>query len=253
LIVQLIVRPSYASRLVEKIPRAADIVTFRFERPAGHRYQAGQWFVVTFPGPAEPYSHHFSYSSSPTEPWLEFTTRVRASEFKRALDALPLGAEVEIEGPYGTFTLGEDLERVAFVAGGIGITCVRSILRWLVDNQNSSSAASAASRVADSRQIVLLFANRSEDGIAFRDELEKMEGILTGFRVVHVLSRAGDAWPGYRGHIDRQLVSSELPDAERWTYYVSGPPSFGASTREQLTSLGASPGSIKVEAFEGYE
>lgn len=236
---------THSSRLIAKIPRVADIVSFRLERPSGYEYRAGQWFVITFPGPREPYYHHFSYSNSPLEPELEFTTRLRGSEFKNALDALPLDAEVELDGPYGAFILPDDFEQVAFIAGGIGVTCVRSILRGLADGQGASGGVP--------RPIVLLFANHSEDSIPFRDELEQLETGLPGLRVIHVISRPGKDWQGYRGHIDEEVLSRELPRPARWVYYVSGPPSFVSSMEEQLIAWGIEPESIKTEEFEGYE
>lgn len=220
-------------------------MSFRFERPPGYEYRAGQWFVITFPGPLEPYVHHFSHSTSPPEPELEFTTRMRGSEFKNALDALPLGAEVELEGPYGSFTLPDDLEQVAFIAGGIGITCVRSILRWLSDGQRDSGGAP--------QSILLLFANRSEDSIPFRAELEQLEKRLTGFRAVHVISQPGKDWQGHRGHINRKMLDHELPWPTSWAYYLSGPPPFVRSMQEELIAGGIESGSIKAEGFEGYE
>lgn len=57
-----------------------DIVSFRFERPKSYEYRAGQWFIVTFSGPTETYTHHFSHSNSPLEPELEFATRLRTHE-----------------------------------------------------------------------------------------------------------------------------------------------------------------------------
>jgi ferredoxin-NADP reductase len=243
----IIAHQSYSTRLVEKIPRVADIVSFRFEKPRGHEYRAGQWFVVTFPGPTGPYEHHFSYSSSPTEPFLELTTRLRGSEFKNALDALPLGSGVEVEGPYGTFTLQEGLGRMAFIVGGIGITCVRSILRSLADTSGLSEAD------LPSREIVLVSANRSQAAIPFREELERFAAIVPGLRVVHVLSHADAGWAGYHGHVDREILSRELPEAESWAYYLSGPPSFCGSMRELLLELRIGPESVKVEQFEGYE
>ena len=220
-------------------------MSFRFERPKSYEYRAGQWFVVTFSGPKEPYTHHFSHSNSPLKPELEFTTRLRGSEFKNALEALPLGAQVELEGSYGAFTLPDDLEQVVFIAGGIGITCVRSILRWLAERPTAPGDTL--------RSIVLLFANRSEDSIPFREELEQLEARLRGLRVVHVISQPGGNWQGYRGHIDREVLNRELSHPQRWTYYVSGPPTFGHSMQEQLIAWGADSGSIKVELFEGYE
>ena len=152
---------------------------------------------------------------------------------------------MELEGPSGDFTLPDDLEQVAFIAGGIGITCVRSILLWLADRPGPSGGAP--------RSIVLLFANRSEDSIPFRDELKQLETRLPGLRVVHVISEPGGDWQGYRGHIDRALLARELPQPPSWTYYVSGPPTFGHSMKEQLTAWGVDSGSIKVELFDGYE
>jgi ferredoxin-NADP reductase len=240
-----IIQRAHPSRLIEKIPRVADIASFRLERPRKYEYRAGQWFVITFPGPLEPYTHHFSHSNSPLEPELEFTTRLRGSEFKNALDALPLNTEVELEGPYGTFTLPDGLEQVAFIAGGIGITCVRSILRGLADRQDASEGFP--------RSIVLLFANRSEDSVPFRDELEHLEARLPGLRVIHVISQPGKNWYGYQGHVDTKVLDRELQEPQRWTYYLSGPPTFGQSMQEQLMLWGVDPESIKVERFEGYE
>jgi ferredoxin-NADP reductase len=245
-------QPSLRSRLIGKIPRVADIVTFQLERPPEYEYQAGQWFVVAFPGPVEPWVHHFSHSNSPAEPFLEFTTRLRGSEFKNALDALPVGAEVEVEGPYGTFTLGDDPGRVAFITGGIGITCVRSILRWLAGYTGSSRVA-LPSGPAMPRQIVVIDANRSEENIPFREEFAEIEAALPALRMVHVLSRPGAGWPGYRGHIDEHVLARELPEPQLWSYYLSGPPSLGQSMRELLLGWGIRSDAIKVERFDGYE
>ena len=152
---------------------------------------------------------------------------------------------MELEGPSGDFTLPDGLEQVAFIAGGIGITCVRSILLWLADGKAGSAGAP--------RSIVLIFANRSEDSIPFRDELKQLETRLPALRVVHVISEPGGDWQGYRGHIDRALLARELPQPPSWTYYVSGPPTFSQSMQEPLTASGVESGSIKVESFEGYE
>lgn len=231
-------------------------MTFQFERPHEYQFEAGQWFVITFPGPGEHWVHHFSHSSSPTEPFLEFTTRLRGSEFKNALDALAVGAEVEVEGPYGTFTLGEDPGPVAFISGGIGITCVRSILRWLAGCQegrmNGAPSAQALPEQMPSR-IALIYANRSEESIPFREELREIEKTLPTLRVVHVLSNPGLDWPGHRGHVDEDILAQELREPHLWNYYVSGPPSLGRSMVELLLEWGVRSEAIKLERFEGYE
>jgi len=251
---------AYGSKLVEKVPRVADIVSFRFKRPEAYRFQAGQWFVITFPSPdpEEPWEHHFSHSDSPTEPLLEFTTRLRGSDFKNALDALPTGAPVQLEGPYGAFTMPADVERAAFVAGGIGITCVRSILRWVCDTCTPEAARvegtlGLASRADLAlREIVLFFANRSEDAIPFAEELTEFTARIPGFRIVHVISQPGEGWQGYRGRLDQAMLAAELPDPEVWHYFVSGPPSFDLAMQDMLVKWGIEPPRIRMERFEGY-
>ena len=261
----------YTSRLIAKIPRVADIVSFRFERPKGYRFKAGQWFVITFPGPspAEPWEHHFSHSDSPADPWMELTTRMRGSDFKNALDGLPLDSEVQLEGPYGAFVMPADVERAAFLAGGIGVTCVRSILRWAAAVRAESAAEVAAGAVAQApgrgagtgappraalalREIVLFFANHSEDAIPFKAELEKLAHSLPGLRVVHVLSRPGENWQGYRGHLDKYVLSRELAEPGTWRYFVSGPPAFDQGMQEMLLGWGIEAERLNLERFEGY-
>jgi ferredoxin-NADP reductase len=183
---------AFGTKLLEKLPRVADIVSFRFKRPEAYTFQPGQWFVVTFPSsdPQEPWEHHFSHSDAPSEPWLEFTTRMRGSDFKNALDALPVGSPVQLEGPFGTFVLPPDAERVAFLAGGIGITCVRSILRWLCDTCGTNAVPADPPRTPP-QEIVLFFANHSEYLIPFKEELDEIARDLPELRLVHVISQPG--------------------------------------------------------------
>ena len=251
---------AYSSKLIEKIPRVGDIVSFRFKRPESYRFRAGQWFVVAFPSadPGEPWEHHFSHSDAPSDPWLEFTTRLRGSDFKNALDALPIGASVQLEGPYGAFVLPPDVERAAFLAGGIGVTCVRSILRWVAAMRAGAEAAAGTTPGARAeappapREIVLFFANHSEDAIPFADELEALAGTLPGFRVVHVLSQPGNEWQGYRGHLDQNVLARELTGPADWHYFVSGPPAFDKAMQEVLLAWGIDAGRIEEERFDGY-
>jgi ferredoxin-NADP reductase len=251
---------AYESRLIAKVPRVADIVSFRFEPPEAYRFQAGQWFVITFagPDPAEPWEHHFSHSDAPSAPWLEFTTRLRDSDFKKALSELPLGSSVQLEGPYGAFVMPGDVERAAFIAGGIGITCVRSILRWAAHlrtpagGQGAEAGGGGDRPVLSLREIVLLFANRSEDAIPFQAELDELAKALPGMRVVHVLSQPGEGWQGYRGHLNGEILAAELPEPTSWRYFVSGPPSFDLAMQDLLLRWGIDAASIKMERFEGY-
>jgi len=235
------VQTIFQTRLVRKIPQVADIVSFQFERPAGYDYQAGQWMVVTLPDSR--LTHHFTQSSSPSEPFLEITTRLRSSEFKNALAGLPMGASIEAEGPFGSFFLPPSPGKVAFLTGGIGITAPRSILRHLVD----TAAAYGPDRVA------LLFGNHSDQFIPFEAELQEMAAALPQLQVVHVISQPSPNWRGRKGHIDGALLEEELGDLGSWKYYLSGPPSLVTSLVQVLVDQGVGEQAIRSERYQGYE
>jgi ferredoxin-NADP reductase len=168
-----------------------------------------------------------------------------------ALRELEAGAEVEIEAPFGSFVLEPGSDPVAFLAGGIGITCVRSILKACVD-ELADPATPARPASPRPRPITLIFANRSEDGIPFREELSEMESKLPSFKAVHVLSRAGEQWTGHRGHINADILERELPRSPRRTYYVSGPPAFVTTMQDILVARNVGPDHITAERFDGY-
>ena len=68
-----------------------------------------------------------------------------------------------------------------------------------------------------------------------------------------MLSRPGESWGGYHGHISADILERELPGAGRWTHYASGPPGFVGAMRELLLNWGVDAGSVKFERFDGYE
>lgn len=230
---------TFSTRLADRIPRAPGVKTFRFDRVRQYEFEAGQWFVLTIPFGDGYLTKHFTHSSSPTEGYLDFTTRLTGSEYKNALDDLPIGTEVEIEGPFGSFTLREDAQRVAFLTGGIGITPVRSILRYLADG-------------GPDIEVALLYGNKDQESIAFRLELEAFEGQLPALKVAHVLTDPLPGWEGHRGYIRDDILEAELGDGAGWTYYLSGPPAMVAALKQVLSDRGVDRRRIVMENFEGY-
>lgn len=233
----------FATTLTATRPLTPGIRGFRFVRPVTYEFTAGQWFVITIPSEDGPLTKHFTHSSSPTEPFLEFTTRLTGSQFKNALEALPVGAEVQMEGPFGTFVLRDGVVRIAFLTGGIGVTPVRSILRYLADGGAGDSPVP---------EIAVFLGNLSEDTITFKDDLESMAASLTGARVVNVLSAPSEGWDGHRGYITADIIRQELADPSSWTYYVSGPPPMVEAMRSALGAFDIPRKQMVLENFEGY-
>src|SRR3712207_4674062 len=131
----------------------------------GVEFRPGQYFWVELLDP--PYvddkgaRRHISVVTSPTERGvLGLATRLRDTAFKRSLAELPVGAEVDVEPPKGKFVLPEDTSRpYVFLAGGIGITVFRSMLRYIDDGDLPYD-------------VTLVYSNRNRAETAFLDELE---------------------------------------------------------------------------------
>ena len=131
-------------KLLAKVEVAEGTTTFHFEKPDGFHYKAGQFADYTLQDPPETdeegNTRGFTLSSAPFEPHLAATTRLRDSAFKRVLKNAPIGTEVALDAPYGSFTLHNDVARPAvFLTGGIGITPASSVA------PNTSAAICATS------------------------------------------------------------------------------------------------------------
>lgn len=235
---------TFTGTLLEKIPHGADTASFRFSRPAGYEFVPGQHFAITVPSPDGPLEHRFSHADSPAEDHLELTTRLTGSAFKNALDALPLGGEATFTGPYGRFVFQFQTPRIAFLTGGVGITPVRSMLRYLADT-------GAAGRIAG-QELVLFYGSMTESGILYKDDLKEMARTVPGLRLVHVITQPKKTWKGYHGFITADIVRAELGEPQDWTYYVVGPPPMIVAMDKVTAELGIPKAQIVTESFAGY-
>ena len=128
-------------------------------------------------------------------------TRLRDSAFKRTLAELEVGDEVEVEEPKGSFLLPEDTSaEYVFVAGGIGITVFRSMLRYIADEQLPY-------------RVTLVYSNRDRESAAFLDELEELERRIEGLRVVLTMTDE-EGWEGRRRRIDADVLARALGDLD---------------------------------------
>lgn len=224
-----------------KKDRATATKTYAFERPSDLEYLPGQFFFVEIPSdvPGETLRHHFSFSSSPTEPNIEFTTRLTGHEFKNAMDALAPGTRVRISGPLGDFIAKPSMRKVAYVVGGIGVTTARSTIRWALDSG------------AD-LDIALIYGNRNRASTAFRDELDTVRS--ERIRIFEVLSDPDEGWTGIAGHIDAGIVRAAVRDWPERYFFVSGPSSMVESLKRMLADeVGVQGDRLLTEDFLGYQ
>src|ERR1700724_323436 len=123
----------FMCKLKDREEAAEETVAFRFEKPSGWTFKAGQYLDMTLLDPPETDSEgnvrSFSIASGPDEETLLVATRMRDTAFKRVMRTMPLGTAVKIDGPSGDLTLQDNSTRAAvFLAGGIGITPFRSMI-----------------------------------------------------------------------------------------------------------------------------
>ena len=237
----------YSSTLLSRTEVAKDTMAFHFEKPAGFQFKAGQYIDLTLLGSQPELSnglaHTFSVASSPSSEELAVTTRMRDTPFKRTLSALPIGAEVRIEGPMGSFTLHNNIARPAvLMAGGIGIAPFLSILSY-----------AAVKRLP--HPIFLFYANRYLEDAAFMEALWRLEKANRRFRFVPTFTRIIKnyrGWKGATGRISPELLSAHVPKIEIPIYYVAGPPDMVAATRRTLNEAGVDDDDIRTEEFAGY-
>jgi ferredoxin-NADP reductase len=238
----------FETSVLEVVQRTPDIKTFRFNARGRQnvRYKAGQYLYVTIKVGGQESEHHFTISSSPTETekagYLEFTKRITTSDYSQALDRMKPGDWARLQGPEGSFTLPRKKADLAFLSGGIGITPLRSMLRYIADKGLEYD-------------VVLIYGNNNWENVAFRDELEQMAGSHNGIRVEYVLSGPDfpPGWTGKKGHITKDLVTEVVPDYKKRTFYLSGPLKMVLSLEEQLAAIKIPRKQIKRDYFPGYD
>ena len=208
-------------------------------------FQAGQYFWVTLLDP--PYDdekgprRHISVVTSPNERGvLGLCTRLRDSAFKRSLAELPVGAEVEVEEPKGSFVLPEETDRpYVFVAGGIGITVFRSMLRYIGEEGLP-------------HRVTLVYSNRDRESAAFLDELEELERGNPNLRLVATMTH-DPTWAGETRRIGPDLLRDHLgDDLGSYSYLVAGPPAMADGVVEMLKGAGIPEEQIRSDGFSGY-
>jgi ferredoxin-NADP reductase len=208
-------------------------------------FRAGQYFWVTLLDP--PYDdekgprRHISVVTSPHERGvLGLCTRLRDSAFKRSLAELPVGADVDVEQPKGDFLLPEDTEQpYVFIAGGIGITVFRCMLRYIAQEDLP-------------HRVTLVYSNRDRESTAFLDELLELEGAIPGLQVVFTMTD-DSRWDGETRRIDAAMLRDHLAgDLDSFTYLIAGPPKMVESMEEIVSGQGVPEEQIRPERFSGY-
>ncbi|MBI4415050.1 MAG: oxidoreductase [Candidatus Kerfeldbacteria bacterium] len=239
--------------------RGRAILRFRFKRQIAHQitefvfdgplpdYRPGQYFEWMVPHrrpDSRGIRRYFTIASSPTEGDVRLGVKIfsNGSSFKRALQALQPGQTVLAEQRDGDFILPRDPNaKLAFLAGGIGVTPFRSIIKYLLDTHAR-------------RSILLLYACQTVGDIAYRDVFDQAERELD-IRTMYVLSDTKAAprdWKGPTGYITADIIRTYIPDFAERRFYLSGPQAMVSSYIGVLGSLDIPRRKIMTDYFPGF-
>src|SRR5215211_4497489 len=234
------------ARIKEKREVATGTLLVTFDLLDGEvDFSPGQYFFFTLPDVGyqddKGLRRHITVVTSPNEKGvLGFATRMRDSAFKRSLGELPVGAEVDVESPKGNFVLPENTSRpLVFVAGGIGITVFRSMLRYIREERLPY-------------RVTLIYSNRDRESTAFLDELRELEQALPDFRLILTMTQ-DPGWEAETRKVDGEFVKDYLDDdLNQYTFLVAGPPAMVEGVQKALQEAGVQDENVIAERYSGY-
>ncbi len=235
---------NYKAMLLERRVVAKDTVVLILEKPKNFIFIPGQYIDVGLLNTnLEEYERFRSLSigSVPQEEFLLLSYRSRPSQFKQRIDQLPLGADLEIQGPLGRFILYPGQEPVVFLAGGIGVVPFLAIIKSQTLKKSS-------------RDLDLFYSSSSLNELAFLQELTALERENPHFKFIPTLTakKSFEEWKGQRGYIDSKMIKNYLADFKNSLFYIAGTPDMVMDLRFMVTGLGVNPAQIKTESFDGY-
>lgn len=230
-------------KVSQKKQETENVFSLIFEKPNGFKFYSGQYLDIELPVD-DKYGGNtraFSISSSPTEDFLMVTPKKGISEFKKFMEKLNVGDTITTSHPVGTFTLDESSPAI-FIAGGIGITPFRSMVKYAVDQSLDTP--------------ITLFYSNSDDNFLFKSQLDEWQKKLPNLTIHYVITSES-------GHLDKEsflklypilytLYPKNYSPQASLIYYLAGPPEMVDDLAKILIDLGLDETDIRYDRFDGY-
>lgn len=234
--------------LSEKKQLQPTIYEFSFTGNLPFVYKPGQYLEWTLPGvpfDSRGNRRYFTIASSPTEQTVKLGVKAvlaHTSAFKQRLLALGPQETIVAGQLSGDFVLPDDAQKkLVFIAGGIGVTPFRSMVKYLLDKK-------------EKRDIVFFYACSTVEEFVYQEVFDRAVHEL-GIRVVYVLTRSEQVpkgWKGETGHLTEAMLKKYVTDHSERTYYLSGPNAMVESDKKLLHTVGISWQRIVTDYFPGF-
>ncbi|HUQ85523.1 MAG TPA: hypothetical protein VM077_04320 [Candidatus Limnocylindrales bacterium] len=240
-------KQNFLLKLSETKKLASDIYGYSFISNQKPSFAAGQYLEWTLPHKTPDTRgnrRYFTIASSPTEEKLQIGVKIseKSSSFKSSLLQLKEGTILSAGSLSGDFMLPVDPnEKLVFIAGGIGITPFRSMIKYLLDSN-------------EKRDITLFYASPAPSDFVYQDIFEnaKNKFILKTIYVITKTENAPANWTGKTGRINEEMIKSEIRDFKERKFYMSGPNSMVQAYKELLATLGIPKNKIVTDYFPGF-
>jgi len=215
-------------KIVEQKLETENTFSLILAKPRGFNFYAGQYLDIELPVKDKLGNNRtFTIASSPTENFLKFTSKKGITPFKKFMEQLKTGNTITTSHPAGTFTLDQSTPAI-FIAGGIGITPFRSIIKYASDKKLTTP-------------ITLIYSN-SDHNFLFKKELETWQKQLPNLEIVYI----NTAKYGRLKTLDTKYL---IPNT---IFYLAGPPKMVDDFENLLLKLGVEQTNIRTDRFDGY-
>lgn len=240
------VSPKFKTRLrLKEIQKISDqVYNFVFIPDKKFAYTPGQymeWTLPDVPFDGRGNRRSFTIASSPTEDVIQLGVKFYkpSSTYKYVLSRMQPGDSIYASQLSGNFTLGSNTnKKLVFIAGGIGVTPFRSMVKYITDMNIKSD-------------IYLIYAVSKPDELAYANEFLAAKD--SGITLIPIVTDMTQDAPGMRtSKIDSKLIESVVPDYTDRLFYISGPNAMVESTKAALRSMGVKRTHIKTDYFSGY-
>ena len=229
-------------RVVRETPTANTIrlSSAHDDGPLPFTFIPGQFLNVAFGIGGARMNRSYSISSSPNERhYVELTVKrePRGAVSRHINDLLKVGDKMEAGGPVGKFTFtGEEADSIVLISGGVGITPMMSIARYLSER-------------AWPGDIYFVYACRAASDFIFEKQLAKLEHQNPKLHLLVVMSRPGADWKGVQGRLSKELLSQMVPGLVSRRVHLCGPPAMMETIKAALSEMGVPDAQVKTEAF----
>jgi ferredoxin-NADP reductase/Na+-translocating ferredoxin:NAD+ oxidoreductase RnfD subunit len=249
-----VISPKVALRLtLQHIEKAgANMYTFIFKPEEKFAFKPGQYLEWTLPHDKTDQRgnrRYFTIASSPTKDTVSLGVKFyeESSTFKKKLLDLQPGDSMGVNQLTGEFTMPKDPSvKLAFIAGGIGITPFKSMTEFLLDTKENTS---------ERRDVALLYSNKTVSEIAYKELFDTAKHEF-GFKVVYAITAeaasAGSDSDLYFGAINPELIKQTMPDFKERMFYLSGPRGMVNAFQKTLSEMGVPFHHIKTDFFPGF-